>query len=49
MEAGEIWTATYVLMGLRYTAEETETLLQGVRAMTDSVTFQAILEEVRKV
>ena len=47
-EAGEIWTATYVLMGLSYSTEETETLLRGVRAMNESVTFQAILEQGRE-
>jgi predicted transposase YdaD len=44
-KAAEFWTATHILMGLRYTAEETELLLQGVRAMRESVTFQAILKE----
>jgi predicted transposase YdaD len=36
------------LMGLSYSTEETETLLRGVRAMNESVTFQAILEQGRE-
>src|SRR5262249_12255596 len=47
-EAGEIWTATYVLMGLRYTAEETESLMRGVQTMSESVTVQAILQRGRE-
>lgn len=43
--AGELWTATSVLMGLRYDKVFTEQLLQGVRAMKESVTYQAIVEE----
>jgi predicted transposase YdaD len=35
-------------MGLSYSTEETETLLRGVRAMNESVTFQAILEQGRE-
>jgi predicted transposase YdaD len=44
-EGAELWTATYVLMGLRYPGAETAQLLRGVRAMRESVTFQAILQE----
>jgi predicted transposase YdaD len=44
-EAGLLWTATYLLMGLRYPRELAARLLRGVRAMKDSVTYQAILEE----
>ena len=44
-EAAELWTATYILMGLRYPGAETDLLLRGVRAMRESVTFQAILQE----
>jgi predicted transposase YdaD len=46
-EAGLLWTATYVLMGLRYPENVTEQLLQGVRDMKESVTYQAILAEGR--
>lgn len=42
-EAGELWTATNVLMGLRYSTHLTEHLLSGVRAMEESVTYQAIV------
>jgi predicted transposase YdaD len=34
-----------VLMGLRYDRALVEQLLQGVRAMKESVTYQAIVEE----
>ena len=47
-EVGPLWTATYVLMGLRHSAALTAQLLQGVRAMKESVTYQAILEEGRE-
>lgn len=46
--AGELWTATYVLMGLRYRVEQIEKSLRGVLDMKQSVTFQAILAEGRK-
>jgi hypothetical protein len=46
-EGGVLWAATYVLMGLRYSKEVTVPLLQGVRAMKESVTYQAIVEEGR--
>jgi hypothetical protein len=44
-QAALLWTATYILMGLRYTREFTGRLLRGVRAMRESVTWQAIFEE----
>jgi predicted transposase YdaD len=44
-EAGDLWTATYILMGLRYPKALNAQLLQGVRRMKESVTYQAILEE----
>lgn len=44
-DAAQLWTAAYVLMGLRYPAEETRELLQGVRNMRESSTYQAILAE----
>lgn len=43
--AAQLWTATYLLMGLRYPEGATRELLKGVRAMQDSVTYQAILRE----
>lgn len=48
-DAALLWTATYILMGLRFPAEVSKQLLQGVRAMKESSTYQAILEEVREV
>jgi predicted transposase YdaD len=47
-EAGRLWTATYVLMGLRYRAAMIARLLEGVREMKESVTYQAILQEGRE-
>jgi hypothetical protein len=44
-EAGVLWTATDVLMGLRYDREFAQQLLRGVRGMKESVTYQAIVEE----
>jgi predicted transposase YdaD len=42
---GRLWTAVDVLMGLRYDRVLVEQLLQGVRGMKESVTYQAIVEE----
>jgi len=44
-DQGKIWTATYILMGLRYPPEMVAPLLRGVRAMKESSTYQAILAE----
>jgi hypothetical protein len=46
-QAAELWSATYILMGLRYAQALIETLLQGVLAMEESVTYQAILRKGR--
>jgi predicted transposase YdaD len=43
----ELWTATKVLLGLRYEAGFVDQLLRGVRAMKESTTYQAIKEEGR--
>jgi hypothetical protein len=43
--AAELWTATEVLLGLRYEAQFIERLLQGISAMKESTTYQAIVEE----
>lgn len=45
--AGVLWTATYVPMGLRYSGAVAERLLEGVRQMKESVTYQKIVEEGR--
>jgi predicted transposase YdaD len=46
--AAELWTATKIFMGLRYEAGIVEQLLQGVRAMKESTTYQAIKQEGRE-
>jgi len=46
-EAEKLWTATYILMGLKYTGEMAGELLRGVRNMRESATYQLILEEGR--
>jgi hypothetical protein len=43
--AAQLWTATKVLLGGRYQAAFVEQLLQGVRGMKESTTYQAIVEE----
>ncbi len=44
-EAGTLWTAADVLMGLRYPRQLVAQLLRGVHGMNESVTYQAIVEE----
>jgi predicted transposase YdaD len=44
-EAGELLTASFVLMGLRFERPFIEQVMRGVRGMRESVTYQAILEE----
>jgi predicted transposase YdaD len=44
-QAAELWSATYILMGVRYADALIETLFQGVIAMEESVTYQAILRK----
>jgi predicted transposase YdaD len=43
--AGKLWTATRVLMGLRYEKELVRELLKEVTGMKESVTYQEIVEE----
>jgi hypothetical protein len=43
--AAEIWSATYVLLGLRYSREIANALFRGVLGMKESSTYQAIVEE----
>jgi predicted transposase YdaD len=45
--AAKLWTATYLLMGLRYSDELTNSLLEGVQTMQESTTYQKILREGR--
>jgi hypothetical protein len=44
-ERAQLWSAVYILMGLRYERALIQRLLQGVVTMKESVTYQAILEE----
>lgn len=43
--AKDLWTAVYVLMGLRYEQPLIHHLLRGVIAMEESVTYQEIVQE----
>ncbi len=45
--AAKLWTATYLLMGLRYSDELIDSLLEGVQTMQESTTYQKILREGR--
>ncbi len=45
--AAKLWTATCLLMGLRYSEELVTQVLEGVANMTQSTTYQAILKEGR--
>ncbi len=44
-EAKTLWTAAYILAGLRYSSRTIEKLFQGVINMRESSTYQAILKE----
>ena len=44
-QSRELWTATRILMGLRYPDEMATKLLSGVMQMRESTTYQAILRE----
>ncbi len=46
-QAETLWTATYILMGLKYSDELIDRLLEGVQDMKESVTYQKILREGR--
>ena len=45
--ASRLWTATYLLMGLRFSGAVAFRLLEGVQNMRESTTYQAILREGR--
>lgn len=45
----EIWTAIRILMGLRFKGEFVNDLLKGVKAMKESTTYQAIVEEGKEL
>ena len=44
-QSRELWTATRVLMGLRYPADIVAMLLRGITQMKESTTYQAIVAE----
>jgi predicted transposase YdaD len=46
-QAETLWTATYLLMGLKYSDELIDRLLEGVQNMEESVTYQKILKKGR--
>jgi predicted transposase YdaD len=41
----QVWSATFILLGLQHSPEFVQQLLRGVRSMKESSTYQAILEE----
>ena len=43
--AADLWSAAFILMGMRYERAFVQRLLQGVLTMKESVTYQAIIEE----
>lgn len=45
VDSDELWTATYILMGLRYPEDLMRQLLRKVMGMKESVTYQAIVAE----
>jgi predicted transposase YdaD len=46
--AAMLWTATYLLMGLKFSSELASQLLEGVQNMQESTTYQAIVREGRQ-
>jgi predicted transposase YdaD len=48
LAAHELWSATLLLLGLLYDADEARYILRGVTGMRESSTYQAILEEGRE-
>jgi predicted transposase YdaD len=44
-EAPRLWTATYVLLGMRYSEGLAARLLEGITMMEESVTYQAIIRK----
>jgi predicted transposase YdaD len=43
--AAKLWTASYYLMGLRYSDEVIENLLGGIQAVKESTTYQKVLRD----
>jgi predicted transposase YdaD len=48
VQVERLWTATYVLMGLRFEQSFTDKLLEEVLGMEESVTYQAIVAKGRQ-
>ena len=46
--AAQLWTASKIMMGLKFDSVMIDRLLRGVMGMKESVTYQAILEEGRE-
>src|SRR5258706_15374661 len=46
--AADIWAATYVLLGLRYSDEFAHALFEEVLGMEESATYQAIVRRGRE-
>ena len=44
-QAQELWSAAYILMGLKYDSAFATQLLKGVQGMEDSVTYQDIIRK----
>ena len=44
-QAAQLWWAAYALMGMRYDEALIQTLLQGITAMEESVTYQAVIRK----
>lgn len=46
-QAAIVWSAAYILLGLRHSPQEIAELLRGVQGMKESSTYQAIMDEGR--
>jgi hypothetical protein len=44
-QAAELWSATYILMGVRYPDALIDSVLHGVMTMEESVTYQSIIRK----
>ena len=47
-QAQELWSAAYILMGLKYDSAFATQLLKGVQGMEDSVTYQEIIRKGKR-
>ncbi len=48
-EEARVWTATYLLLGMRYSSALADELLEGVMTWDDSTTYQAIIRKGREI